>query len=253
MQVIDEEPHSMEEKVPQDKIPAMELIEDESPKEDIIETVETKENGPIKIIRKSKQDIKEEKRKFLGREKPREKPETKDEEQTEVTDQHLDDIVSTYDGKLILQWMQTDFEDIRSKIKYCESPPISDYPEENMRIESAVNDYKTKGVYRDGDKIKDYIESLMWYGKVNPNLFGGGNYILNETIQGYKKIYDELVATKDNGEEDNALRLLSKLILVGSRPLVIDKTLMKETEYEPSISEGGVMAGTFEPEGDILM
>lgn len=250
MQITDDNPHSMDEKVPQDTIPALEFSDDSDVVEEV--KVEPKEQvQPIIDKKQSRKNIQREKRKFLGREKDeRMKPEEHEEPRQDVI---LDDIVSTYDGKLQLQWMQEDLESMRSRIRYCESPPISDYPEENMRIDNVVEEYKKNGVFRDASKIKDYIESLMWYGKMNRNLFGSANYLLNETIDGYKKIYDDLMKLKDAGEGDEALRLLAKLILVGSRPMVIDKTLMKETEYEPSISEGGVMSGTFEPEGDMLM
>ena len=247
MQVAEDETSRLEEeRIQQSKIlalPYREIIEEYVQEEPVQEEQPVETDKPIK---KPKQERKRERDEFLKAVGGKDfRPQQQEEKPLMQADTHSD-----YDGKLIFQWMRIDFDRIRNKISYCETPQISAYPEENMRIKRTVNMYKQVGVFNDGNKVKNYIESLMWYGKVNPELFGADNYILNETIQGYKEIYDDLMKLENCGEGDEALVLLGKLILVASRPLVIDETLMKQTEYEPSSSEGGVYGGEYNQEED---
>lgn len=244
MQVIDSSAiDSNDNIIKPSRILALPYIETESGIKTESEDIEIKE--PVKKI--TREERRKARNEFLGKNNIEKnvEPEIQPEQMSYSNDPHSD-----YDGKLIFQWMRRDFDRIREKIEYCESPPISDYPEENMRIAMAVENYKEKGSFRDADKIKDYIESLMWYGKVNEGLFGQDDYILKETIEGYKEIHKHIVMLKDKGEGDEVLRLLNKLILCGARPLVVDETLMKETQYEPSSSEGGVYGGEFNQEED---
>lgn len=244
MQVINQQTSQVDDVITKPKLLALPYYEIKEPQTEE-ETVVIEQSRTEIQQRQSKKDRKKQVREFLG--KRDEVKEFREEEKPVMTH---DDSYSAYDGELVRQWMRTDFDRIRNKIYYCETPPISDYPEEEMKIENAVKQYKSVGVFRDADKVKDYIESLMWYGKVNPDLFGTDNYILNETIEGYKEIYEKLMKLKGTGDGDEALRLLGKLITVAIRPLVIGETMMKETEYEPSASEGGVYGGEYNQDED---
>ena len=151
---------------------------------------------------------------------------------------------------MLFRSMSEQLESVREWISYCRKPPISDDPHENREIRKQIENYKKVTLFHDADSIHDGIEGLMWYGIGNENLFGENNYLLNETIKGYKPIYDEITKLKGiEGKGDEALRWLGKLIICAARPLVVDELLIKDTEFEPSIGEGGVFAGDYESQG----
>lgn len=223
-------------------VPALPFIEQ---KPEIEEPVKKVSDGPPKI---SKRDKKNQRNEFLGKTGRPEnvEPEVNTEDIPTESFETTDDVHSEHDGKRLMGWMSDALEAIRQKIAYCDSPPISDDPTENREIKKQIKQYKEVTQYRDADSITDYIEGLSWYGKINPDLFGKENYLLNETILGYKEIYDKMMECKSLLNHDDALRYLNKLCICAARPLVVDELLMKETEFEPSISEGGVSQGTYE-------
>lgn len=224
-------------------VPALPFIEQ---KQEIEEPVSKKViDGPPKLTKREKRLQRNE---FLGKSNPSEiiQPEQNTEEFTTESFEQVDDVHSEHDGKRLMGWMSDALEAIRQKLTYCDNPPISDDPTENREIKKQIKQYKEVTQYRDADSITDYIEGLSWYGKINPDLFGKENYLLNETILGYKEIYAKMMECKTMLNHDDAMRYLNKLCICAARPLVVDELLMKETEFEPSNSEGGVSQGTYE-------
>lgn len=224
-------------------VPALPFIEQKPETEEPVSKKVS--DGPPKLTKREKRLQRNE---FLGKSNPSEtiQPEQNTEEFSPESFESTDDVHSEHDGKRLMGWMSDKLEGIRQKIEYCDSPPISDDPTENREIKKQIKQYKEVTQFRDADVIKDYIEGLSWYGKINPDLFGKENYLLNETIDGYKEIYEKILECKSMMEYDNALRYLNKLCICAARPLVVDELLMKETEFEPSNSEGGVSQGTYE-------
>lgn len=223
-------------------VPALPFIEEKK-----LEPVETQKRVKELPPRLSKKERRLQRDDFLSKNEVSEiiEPEVNTEEYSQSLEQ-VDDIHAEHDGKRLMGWMSEELEKIRQRIEFCESPPISDDPTENREIRRQIKDYQEKTLYHNADKIVDYIEGLSWYGKINPDLFGSGNYLLNETISGYKDIYEKIKECKSNMDHDEALRYLNKLAICAARPLVVDELLMKETEFEPSVSEGGVSSGTYE-------
>jgi hypothetical protein len=217
---IEVEQGSVNVRIPQNYIPALPFIDD-TPKEEEI-PVEPQQQ---KIPRRERKDRLKE---FL------EKTDKNEQESDEPFDMQLEDN-SYHDARRLMRVMSTDLEEMISYIKMCRKPPITDDWEENKQRRRQIEKYISDGIYNDADTVVDYIEALQWYGRVDTDMFGTSNYLLNETIKGYKQIYDELLQTKDKNKGNEALRLLNKLILCAMRPLVEDKMTSAPIIFEEAI------------------
>ena len=227
-------------------IPALPFIEENMTSEEQEKPVS---DDPPKL---TKRERKSQRNEFLGRTGTSQRIESEEnpEEFVEQQVEQVEDIHSEHDGKRLMGWMSDALETIRSKLEYIKNPPISDDPTENREIKKQVKNYKEVIQFTDADSIVDFIEGLSWYGKINPDLFGKANYLLNETILGYKEIYEKITDCKSKMLYDDGLRYLNKLCICAARPLVVDELLMKETEFEPSNSDSGVSQGTYEPQDE---
>lgn len=247
MQVLEEENDHQLLMKKLSSVPALPFIE-KRPDEKTTTSTETKEQPRI-----SKKEIRKQRNEFLGKietqERFNEKSTVSNETISEEYREPIEDVHSEHDGKRLMGWMSDALEAIRAKIEYCKNPPISDDPTENREIRKQIQNYKTITQYNDADTITDYIEGLTWYGKINSDVFGNGNYLLDETIMGYKEIYTKIQECKSKLDHDGAMRYLNKLMICAARPLVVDELLMKETEFEPSISDsGGVSSEPYDGE-----
>lgn len=183
--------------------------------------------------RQSKKERKEERDEFL-----------KQSEELQPQEEYIEpEIIQTdykeYEGTKILVWMDERIEEGRNWLQAVRSPKFPSDPYKASELKEEIEDFMTSGIYILSEEIIHSIESLIFFAKMNKDIFGSGNYLLNDIVVeifGYEQIRDKIKTSKDK----EVLTWFSRLLNCAARPIQVHEELVKQVIYQPSIGDTGL-------------